>query len=56
MAAKVERMNSGTNSPHFALTPERIRQIEADALKKLRAPSRGRHLRNFLENGRASLG
>jgi RNA polymerase primary sigma factor len=41
---------------HFALTPERIRQIEADALKKLRNPSRGRHLRTFLESGPASLG
>ena len=41
---------------HFALTPERIRQIEADALKKLRDPSRGRHLRTFLERGPASPG
>ena len=36
---------------HFALTRERIRQIEAKALKKLRAPSRGGHLKNFLERG-----
>jgi len=36
---------------HFALTRERIRQIEAKALKKLRDPSRGRHLRTFLESG-----
>ena len=43
-------------SLHFALTPERIRQIEADALKKLRAPSRGRHLKTFLESGQASPG
>jgi RNA polymerase primary sigma factor len=41
---------------HFALTAERIRQIEIDALKKLRDPSRGRHLRTFLESGPASLG
>jgi RNA polymerase primary sigma factor len=36
---------------HFALTPERIRQIETDALKKLRKPSHGHHLRAFLESG-----
>jgi RNA polymerase primary sigma factor len=36
---------------HFALTPERIRQIETDALKKLREPGRGHHLRAFLESG-----
>ncbi len=41
---------------HFALTRERIRQIEAKALKKLRYPSRGRHLKTFLESGPASLG
>jgi RNA polymerase primary sigma factor len=41
---------------HFALTPERIRQIEADALKKLRYPSRGGHLKTFLESRSASLG
>ncbi len=40
----------------FALTPERIRQIEADALRKLRNPSRGRHLKTFLESGRANVG
>jgi len=40
---------------HFALTPERIRQIEADALKKLRDPSRGRHLKTFLESAPASF-
>lgn len=33
---------------HFALTRERIRQIEAEALKKLRCPRRGRHLKTFL--------
>ena len=41
---------------HFALTPERIRQIEADALRKLRNPSRGGHLKTFLGSGRASVG
>jgi RNA polymerase primary sigma factor len=33
----------------FALTRERIRQIEAKALRKLRHPSRSRNLRGFLE-------
>jgi RNA polymerase primary sigma factor len=32
----------------FALTRERIRQIEAEALRKLRHPSRSRSLRSFL--------
>lgn len=41
---------------HFALTPERIRQIEADALKKLRYPSRGGHLKTFLESAPAGSG
>jgi RNA polymerase primary sigma factor len=41
---------------HFALSPERIRQIQADALKKLRYPSRTGHLRTFLERGPASPG
>jgi RNA polymerase primary sigma factor len=35
----------------FGLTRERVRQIEAKALKKLRDPSRGRHLKTFLESG-----
>jgi len=39
---------------HFAVTRERIRQIEAKALRKLRHPSRSHRLRNFLENGRPS--
>ena len=34
---------------HFAVTRERIRQIEAKALRKLRHPSRSRKLRAFLE-------
>ncbi|MCC7174481.1 MAG: RNA polymerase sigma factor RpoD [Bryobacterales bacterium] len=36
---------------HFAVTRERIRQIEAKALRKLRHPSRSHRLRAFLENG-----
>ncbi len=35
---------------HFAVTRERIRQIEAKALRKLRHPSRSHRLRNFLDN------
>ena len=35
----------------FAVTRERIRQIEAKALRKLRHPSRSRKLRAFLEGG-----
>ncbi|MCU1292306.1 MAG: polymerase, sigma 70 subunit, RpoD family [Bryobacterales bacterium] len=34
---------------NFAVTRERIRQIEAKALRKLRHPSRSHRLRNFLE-------
>jgi RNA polymerase primary sigma factor len=34
----------------FEVTRERIRQIEAKALRKLRHPSRARILRNFIEN------
>ncbi len=34
----------------FDVTRERIRQIEAKALRKLRHPSRSEHLRSFLEN------
>ena len=33
----------------FDITRERIRQIEAKALRKLRHPSRARHLRGFLD-------
>jgi len=33
----------------FAVTRERIRQIEAKALRKLRHPSRSRHLKGFYE-------
>ena len=35
---------------NFAVTRERIRQIEAKALRKLRHPSRSHRLRAFLEN------
>ncbi len=33
---------------HFQVTRERIRQIEAKALRKLRHPTRSRHLRDYL--------
>jgi RNA polymerase primary sigma factor len=33
----------------FDITRERIRQIEAKALRKLRHPSRARHLKGFLD-------
>jgi RNA polymerase primary sigma factor len=36
---------------NFAVTRERIRQIEAKALRKLRHPSRSHRLRPFMENG-----
>jgi RNA polymerase primary sigma factor len=35
----------------FAVTRERIRQIEAKALRKLRHPSRSLKLKSFLEYG-----
>ena len=34
----------------FDVTRERIRQIEAKALRKLRHPSRSRKLKDYLEN------
>jgi RNA polymerase primary sigma factor len=34
---------------HFGVTRERIRQIEAKALRKLRHPSRAKTLKDFLE-------
>jgi RNA polymerase primary sigma factor len=40
---------------NFAVTRERIRQIEAKALRKLRHPSRSHRLRNFLESRAPSL-
>ena len=58
--AKVLRMRFGIemNTDHtleevgkqFDVTRERIRQIEAKALRKLRHPSRSEKLRSFLEN------
>ncbi len=39
---------------NFAVTRERIRQIEAKALRKLRHPSRSHRLRTFLENNASS--
>jgi RNA polymerase primary sigma factor len=36
---------------HFAVTRERIRQIEAKALRKLRHPSRSHRLKTFLDLG-----
>ena len=57
--AKVLRMRYGIdmNTDHtleevgrqFNVTRERIRQIEAKALRKLRHPSRSEHLRSFLD-------
>ena len=41
---------------NFAVTRERIRQIEAKALRKLRHPSRSHRLRTFLENGNGTRG
>ncbi len=38
---------------NFAVTRERIRQIEAKALRKLRHPSRSQRLRDFLESSSA---
>jgi RNA polymerase primary sigma factor len=34
---------------HFGVTRERIRQIEAKALRKLRHPRRSRKLKDYLE-------
>ena len=52
------RFGLGMNSDHtleevglqFSVTRERIRQIEAKALRKLKHPSRSRILRTFLDN------
>ncbi|MGV2720062.1 UNVERIFIED_CONTAM: sigma-70 family RNA polymerase sigma factor, partial [Klebsiella pneumoniae] len=35
----------------FGVTRERIRQIEAKALRKLKHPTRARKLKNYLFNG-----
>ena len=50
-------ISPGMNTDHtleevgqqFSVTRERIRQIEAKALRKLKHPSRSRKLRSFLE-------
>ena len=34
----------------FGVTRERIRQIEAKAIRKLKHPNRSRQLRSFLDN------
>jgi RNA polymerase primary sigma factor len=52
------RFGLGMNSDHtleevgqqFSVTRERIRQIEAKAIRKLKHPSRSRMLRSFLDN------
>jgi RNA polymerase primary sigma factor len=52
------RFGLGMNSDHtleevgrqFSVTRERIRQIEAKALRKLKHPSRSKVLRSFLDN------
>jgi RNA polymerase primary sigma factor len=52
------RFGIGMNKDHtleevghqFSVTRERIRQIEAKALRKLKHPSRSRILRSFLDN------
>jgi RNA polymerase primary sigma factor len=52
------RFGIGMNTDHtleevgqqFSVTRERIRQIEAKALRKLKHPSRSRTLRSFLDN------
>jgi RNA polymerase primary sigma factor len=64
--AKVLRMRFGIdmNTDHtleevgkqFDVTRERIRQIEAKALRKLRHPSRSEHLRSFLDEWTESGG
>jgi RNA polymerase primary sigma factor len=38
----------------YKVTRERIRQIEAKALRKLRHPTRICHLHGFLESGEAA--
>jgi hypothetical protein len=48
---QIEEVRLGTHeevSKEFNVTRERIRQIEAEALRKLRHPSRSRKLRDYL--------
>jgi hypothetical protein len=40
----------GSKCAAISVTRERIRQIEAKALRKLKHPSRSRKLRSFLDN------
>jgi RNA polymerase primary sigma factor len=40
----------------YKVTRERIRQIEAKALRKLRHPTRVRQLQGFLENSEEAMG
>ena len=42
--------HAGRSRPAVRVTRERIRQIEAKALRKLKHPSRSRKLRSFLDN------
>ena len=61
--AKVLRMRFGIdmNTDHtleevgrqFSVTRERIRQIEAKALRKLRHPARSEHLRSFIDTSQS---
>jgi RNA polymerase primary sigma factor len=41
---------NGRPRRQFSVTRERIRQIEATALRMLKHPSRSRELRSFLDN------
>jgi RNA polymerase primary sigma factor len=63
--AKILRMRFGIDMPsdytleevgqHFDVTRERIRQIEANALRKIKHPSRADILRRFMESRNDSI-